>query len=111
MIPEPPSTSASDPARPPGPLARALTACVRAYQAVLSPALHALAGPGCGCRFTPTCSHYAIEALALHGAARGTLLATKRVLRCHPWGAHGADPVPARRLEKPFSADNSFLHG
>ena len=75
---------------------RALSACVRGYQLAVSPALHALAGPGAGCRFSPTCSHYALEALALHGPVRGTFLATRRVLRCHPWGASGADPVPPR---------------
>lgn len=69
---------------------------LRGYQCLISPALHAVAGPGCGCRFTPTCSHYAIEALALHGPLAGTALAARRILRCHPWGPSGADPVPAR---------------
>ena len=77
---------------------RALSACVRGYQLTLSPALHALAGPGAGCRFSPSCSHYALEALAMHGPLHGSLLAARRVLRCHPWGAHGADPVPPRSL-------------
>lgn len=76
---------------------RALSACVRGYQLAVSPTLHALAGPGSGCRFTPGCSHYALEALALHGPLRGSALAARRVLRCHPWGSHGADPVPPRR--------------
>lgn len=75
---------------------RALSACVRGYQIAISPALHSVAGPGAGCRFSPSCSHYALEALALHGPVRGTVLATRRVLRCHPWGGHGADPVPPR---------------
>ena len=75
---------------------RALVAGVRGYQWAASPVLHALAGPGGGCRFSPTCSHYTIEALLTHGAWRGTFLATKRLLRCHPWGPHGSDPVPAR---------------
>ncbi|MEN9841333.1 MAG: hypothetical protein RL376_1133 [Verrucomicrobiota bacterium] len=75
---------------------RALVAGVRGYQWAASPVLHALAGPGGGCRFSPTCSHYAIEALLTHGAWRGSILATKRLLRCHPWGPHGSDPVPAR---------------
>jgi putative membrane protein insertion efficiency factor len=69
---------------------------VRGYQVVISPTLHSLAGPGCGCRFTPSCSHYALEALALHGPLRGATLAARRLLRCHPWGASGADPVPTR---------------
>ena len=46
------------------------------------------------CRFVPTCSAYGIEAVEQHGALRGGALATRRVLRCHPWGGHGYDPVP-----------------
>lgn len=69
---------------------------VRGYQIAISPMLHALGGPGCGCRFTPSCSHYALEALALHGPIHGSTLAARRLLRCHPWGASGEDPVPAR---------------
>jgi hypothetical protein len=46
------------------------------------------------CRFTPTCSEYAIEAITKHGPFKGTWLAIKRVLRCHPWGGSGYDPVP-----------------
>ena len=78
----------------PSPVARGMRLCVRAYQIVVSPTLHVVGGPGCGCRFTPTCSHYALEALATHGALRGSLLTARRLLRCQPWGAHGADPVP-----------------
>ena len=63
---------------------------VRAYQVALSPLFR-----GC-CRFEPSCSNYAIEALRVHGAFKGTVLAVWRVLRCHPFGAHGYDPVPAR---------------
>lgn len=46
------------------------------------------------CRFTPTCSQYALEALRKHGPIRGTWLAVKRICRCHPWGGSGYDPVP-----------------
>ncbi|MDR2414650.1 MAG: membrane protein insertion efficiency factor YidD [Odoribacteraceae bacterium] len=46
------------------------------------------------CRYTPTCSRYAIEALQKHGPWKGTWLALKRILRCHPWGGSGYDPVP-----------------
>ncbi len=79
-------------------IARVLMSGVRGYQVLISPALHSLAGPGCGCRFTPSCSHYALEALALHGPLRGTKLATRRLLRCHPWGASGQDPVPPSQI-------------
>lgn len=48
------------------------------------------------CRFSPTCSAYAIDALRTHGVARGGLLALKRISRCHPWGGQGHDPVPER---------------
>jgi hypothetical protein len=61
---------------------------VRAYQILLSPLLPA------ACRYQPTCSHYAIEALEKHGALRGSWLAIKRIGRCHPFRAGGYDPVP-----------------
>ena len=51
------------------------------------------------CRYVPTCSEYALEALRRHGVGKGTLLATKRILRCHPWGGSGYDPVPPRDNE------------
>lgn len=70
------------------PAARLLIACVRAYQATLSPFL------GGHCRFQPTCSVYAIEALTRHGARRGGWLTIRRLSRCHPCGGFGADPVP-----------------
>jgi len=65
-----------------------LIAVVRVYRLVLSP----LKPPTC--RFTPTCSAYAIEALSRHGAGRGSWLSVRRLCRCHPWGGHGYDPVP-----------------
>jgi putative membrane protein insertion efficiency factor len=61
---------------------------LRGYQLLLSPLL------GQKCRFYPTCSNYAIEALRVHGAARGSLLAARRVCRCHPWNPGGVDFVP-----------------
>jgi len=61
---------------------------VKAYRYAVSPML----GPSC--RFEPSCSCYAVEALERHGAARGTWLAAKRVCRCHPWHSGGYDPVP-----------------
>ncbi len=65
-----------------------LVALVRVYQVALSPFF------GQQCRFTPTCSHYAIEALQSHGAVKGLWLTVKRILRCHPWQTGGQDPVP-----------------
>jgi len=67
---------------------------VRLYRWVLSPAKTFLFGPMGRCRFTPTCSGYALEALQRHGALRGSWLALKRICRCHPWGSCGDDPVP-----------------
>jgi hypothetical protein len=61
---------------------------VRMYRAWISPFLPA------ACRFQPTCSQYAIEALKKHGPVKGFWLAFKRILSCHPWGRHGYDPVP-----------------
>jgi putative membrane protein insertion efficiency factor len=66
-----------------------LVGLVRGYRLLLKPWL------GNACRFEPTCSAYALEALQRHGAARGALLAGWRVLRCHPWCEGGIDPVPA----------------
>jgi putative membrane protein insertion efficiency factor len=68
---------------------RALTALVKGYRLFLSPWL------GSSCRFTPTCSVYALQALEAHGAAAGAYLATARIARCHPWCDGGLDPVPA----------------
>ncbi len=64
------------------------------YRWVISPLLHTLAGPGMGCRFVPSCSEYAREALQNHGPFRGAMLCGKRICRCHPWGRSGWDPVP-----------------
>lgn len=69
---------------------RALMALVRLYQYLISPLL----GPRC--RFHPSCSHYAIEAVETHGALRGGWLALRRLLRCHPGHPGGYDPVPPR---------------
>lgn len=70
------------------PLAHLLALPVRAYRLVLSPWV------GMHCRFQPTCSAYALEALERHGAWRGGWLALRRIGRCHPWGASGLDAVP-----------------
>lgn len=68
-------------------------ALIRVYQLVISPVL----GPRC--RFYPTCSHYAIEAIRLHGILKGGVLAAKRIGKCHPGNAGGIDPVPGSQLE------------
>ncbi len=67
---------------------------LRLYRLILSPALHLLWGTGMGCRFEPTCSHYAQEAIAVHGYRRGGWLTLIRLSRCHPWTSAGFDPVP-----------------
>ena len=63
---------------------------IRIYQWLISPLLPP------ACRFTPTCSQYAVEALRVHGPFRGSWLAIKRICRCHPWGGKGYDPVPEK---------------
>jgi len=63
---------------------------IRFYQRGISPLLPP------ACRYTPTCSHYAEQAVARFGALRGSGLAIRRLLRCHPWGGSGYDPVPER---------------
>ncbi|MDR0834894.1 MAG: membrane protein insertion efficiency factor YidD [Candidatus Symbiothrix sp.] len=65
-----------------------ITFFIRFYRACISPHTPA------SCRFTPTCSEYALEAIKKYGALKGGWLALKRILRCHPWGGHGYDPVP-----------------
>jgi putative membrane protein insertion efficiency factor len=71
-------------------VARILIGLVRFYQLAISPWLPP------ACRFTPSCSCYAIDALRAHGAMRGAWLAVRRIVRCHPWGGFGYDPVPER---------------
>ena len=62
----------------------------------LSPIKNILFGPGASCRFTPSCSVFALEAVRTHGAFRGAWLALRRLMRCHPWGNCGHDPVPPK---------------
>ena len=86
-----------------------LLALVRGYRLLLSPWL------GSSCRFTPTCSAYALEALERHGAGGGTYLTLARLVRCHPWCEGGHDPVPGQlqpprlltRLLPPYSQKKS----
>lgn len=69
---------------------------IRLYQVTLSPLL----GPS-KCRFKPTCSHYAVEAIEEWGIFKGSWLALKRIVRCHPWGGFGYDPVPKKNETNP----------
>ena len=73
---------------------------IRFYQTCISPLTPA------ACRFTPTCSQYALEAFRRHGIFKGFYLSARRILRCHPWGGHGYDPVPEKFVV--FSKNNSF---
>ena len=75
-------------------LAWPLLLLVQIYRFTISPLL------GANCRFEPTCSSYAIEALRKHGAFGGSVLAVKRIARCHPWGSSGYDPVPGQDSDK-----------
>jgi len=70
---------------------------IAVYQRTLSPVLPALFGPACGCRFTPTCSHYAAGALRTHGFFAGLFLAARRLVKCTPLHPGGFDPVPPAR--------------
>jgi uncharacterized protein len=87
MLVLPADRSATPGAR--SPLARLFAAMVRFYQRMT-------AGRPSPCRFTPSCSTYALEAIEAHGAVRGSWLAGRRLVRCQPWGGHGFDPVPDR---------------
>ena len=72
-------------------LARIMALPVHAYRLLFSPWV------GHNCRYQPTCSVYALEALKEHGGLKGGWLATRRICRCHPWGGDGYDPVPERK--------------
>jgi putative membrane protein insertion efficiency factor len=78
----------------PTPVARLLRVLILLYQRLF-------AWRPSPCRYVPTCSTYALEAVDAHGAARGSWLAVRRISRCHPWGGHGFDPVPARPDHSP----------
>lgn len=96
MAPDP-LASGPDVRAPMSGTSRALHAVVRAYRRVA-------AGRPSPCRFYPSCSSYALEALEEHGARRGGWLALRRIGRCHPWGGHGIDLVPPRRGAAPDDA-------
>ena len=94
---EQPSQQSASPAK--SAVASALMALVRAYQLLISPAL------GSACRFAPTCSHYSIQALAQHGALKGSYLTLYRLGRCQPWCEGGHDPVPKQVKAPRFFSD------
>jgi uncharacterized protein len=72
---------------------------VRLYRWTISPAKTFVFGPLAQCRYTPSCSQYALEAIQTHGALAGVWLAARRLFRCHPWGGCGDDPVPRRACD------------
>ena len=78
------------PAKRLSPLASLTHRAIRTYQWIF-------AGRISPCRYEPSCSTYALESLEVHGFARGTWFAVRRLGRCHPWGGHGWDPVPPRK--------------
>ena len=65
---------------------------IRGYQLIVSPLL------GSNCRFMPTCSEYAIESFKSYGLIKGFFLTIKRIGKCHPWGSHGYDPIPTKKI-------------
>ena len=85
------------------PVQHLLILTLRAYRWTISPAQLFLFGSTGGCRYTPTCSEYALESVRTHGAVSGSLLAAKRICRCHPWGGCGHDPVPPAEVKSKIS--------
>ncbi len=83
------------------PAQHTLVFLVRLYRLILSPAKVFVFGETGRCRYTPSCSAYALEAIKTHGALAGTGLALKRIGRCHPWGGCGHDPVPPKPAKEP----------
>ena len=84
-----------------------LTALLKLYQLAISPVLTALLSPAGACRFTPTCSAYALEAVQSQGALVGVWLTARRLARCHPWGGCGHDPVPLRAAHSRCAAHSA----
>ena len=91
---------------PKSPLAALFLALIRGYQRALSPLM------GHQCRFAPTCSHYAHDAIVTFGALRGGALALWRILRCNPWCRGGLDPVPVKKAhaKSPHGLDHDQAH-
>lgn len=76
-----------------------MLALIRGYQLAIAPVI----GPCC--RFAPSCSHYTAEAIVAHGLRGGLLLGARRILKCHPWGGSGFDPVPAFTGKSPYKTE------
>jgi putative membrane protein insertion efficiency factor len=86
------------------PLSLFLRATIRVYQWVLAPVL------GANCRYAPSCSEYAHEAISVHGPLKGSWLALRRLAGCHPWGGSGYDPVPPRSSYRTTHAGDAPPH-
>jgi hypothetical protein len=82
--------------------ARGLLGLIWLYRHSFSPVLPVVCGPGCGCRFHPTCAWYAADAVRTYGAVRGSWLAVRRLLKCHPWHPGGFDPIPGSPMRGPI---------
>ena len=76
---------------------------IRGYQLIISPLL------GSNCRFMPTCSEYAMESLRSHGLIKGSYLTIKRIGKCHPWGGHGYDPIPTKKVENKWTNKKTYF--
>ncbi len=87
------------------PLAKFARLSVRGYQRLVSPYFPA------SCRYQPTCSGYALEAIKVHGGLKGSWLALRRIGRCHPWGGSGFDPVPGKEKTPETDTGHTYKHG